>query len=84
MALLLAIESSCDETTVAIVRGSAGQPTSVLASEISSQIALHREHGGVVPNWLPARGSDWWTRQSLLSIHKPQHDPLQEVLLGPR
>lgn len=49
MALLLAIESSCDETAVAIVRGSPGQVTEVLASEISSQIALHREHGGVVP-----------------------------------
>lgn len=49
MALLLAIESSCDETAVAIVRGSVGQATEVLASEISSQIALHREHGGVVP-----------------------------------
>ena len=49
MALLLAIESSCDETAVAIVRGAAGQRTEVLASEISSQIPLHREHGGVVP-----------------------------------
>ncbi len=49
MALLLAIESSCDETAVAIVRGASGQPTEVLASEISSQIELHREHGGVVP-----------------------------------
>ncbi|MEO5712956.1 MAG: tRNA (adenosine(37)-N6)-threonylcarbamoyltransferase complex transferase subunit TsaD [Luteolibacter sp.] len=49
MALLLAIESSCDETAVAIVRGSAGEATEVLASEISSQIELHREHGGVVP-----------------------------------
>lgn len=49
MALLLAIESSCDETAVAIVRGSAGSATEVLASEISSQIELHREHGGVVP-----------------------------------
>ena len=49
VAILLAIESSCDETAVAIVRGSAGQRTLVLASEISSQIALHREHGGVVP-----------------------------------
>ena len=49
VALLLAIESSCDETAVAIVRGSTGQRTEVLASEVSSQIALHREHGGVVP-----------------------------------
>ena len=49
VALLLAIESSCDETAVAIVRGSTGETTRVLASVISSQIALHREHGGVVP-----------------------------------
>ncbi|NJR42029.1 MAG: tRNA (adenosine(37)-N6)-threonylcarbamoyltransferase complex transferase subunit TsaD [Akkermansiaceae bacterium] len=47
--MLLAIESSCDETAVAIVRGAAGERTEVLASEISSQIPLHREHGGVVP-----------------------------------
>jgi N6-L-threonylcarbamoyladenine synthase len=46
---LLAIESSCDETAVAIIRGAPGQPAKVLASEISSQIELHREHGGVVP-----------------------------------
>ena len=49
MAVLLAIESSCDETAVAIVRGAAGESTGVLATEIFSQIALHREHGGVVP-----------------------------------
>ncbi len=49
MALLLAIESSCDETAVAIVRGSPGVQTQVLASEVASQILLHREHGGVVP-----------------------------------
>jgi N6-L-threonylcarbamoyladenine synthase len=47
--LILAIESSCDETAVALVRGVAGARAEVLASEISSQIALHREHGGVVP-----------------------------------
>lgn len=49
MALLLAIESSCDETAVALVRGEPGAAACVLASEIASQIALHREHGGVVP-----------------------------------
>lgn len=49
MALLLAIESSCDETAIAIISGTPGQEARVLASEISSQIELHREHGGVVP-----------------------------------
>ena len=47
--LILAIESSCDETAVAIVRGEVGCAMDVLASEVASQIELHREHGGVVP-----------------------------------
>jgi len=49
---VLAIESSCDETAVAILRhhGDASElPLEVLASEISSQIDIHREFGGVVP-----------------------------------
>ena len=41
---LLALETSCDETSVAVVRQ--GQ---VLANAVSSQIALHAEYGGVVP-----------------------------------
>ena len=45
---ILAIESSCDETAVAILRQHDGQ-VDVLASEISSQIDIHREFGGVVP-----------------------------------
>ena len=47
--LLLAIESSCDETAVAILSGEAGNPAVVLSSEIASQIELHRVYGGVVP-----------------------------------
>lgn len=41
---LLAIETSCDETSVAILRGSA-----ILANIISSQAQLHEKWGGVVP-----------------------------------
>ncbi|WP_018970789.1 tRNA (adenosine(37)-N6)-threonylcarbamoyltransferase complex transferase subunit TsaD [Rubritalea marina] len=47
-ATILAIESSCDETAVAVIRGNA-QRADVLSSEILSQIQIHREHGGVVP-----------------------------------
>ncbi len=43
--MILAIETSCDETAVAVYSTEKG----VLASEISSQIALHRPYGGVVP-----------------------------------
>ena len=43
--LILAIESSCDETAVALVRDG----REVLTDCISSQVALHRIYGGVVP-----------------------------------
>ncbi len=41
---ILAIETSCDETGAAVVRDGR-----VLANVISSQIKLHAEYGGVVP-----------------------------------
>ncbi|MBW4602211.1 MAG: tRNA (adenosine(37)-N6)-threonylcarbamoyltransferase complex transferase subunit TsaD [Calothrix sp. FI2-JRJ7] len=44
MATVLAIETSCDETAVAIVSG-----REVKSSIISSQIPVHRQYGGVVP-----------------------------------
>lgn len=43
--LILAIESSCDETAAAVVKNG----REVLSSVISSQIALHTQFGGVVP-----------------------------------
>lgn len=42
---ILAIESSCDETAAAVVRGG----NEVLASVIYSQVPLHQPYGGVVP-----------------------------------
>src|ERR1700675_331258 len=42
--LLLALETSCDETAVAILRG-----RELAASEIASQVAEHEKFGGVVP-----------------------------------
>ena len=42
---ILAIESSCDETAVAIVEDG----RRILTDCIASQVALHREYGGVVP-----------------------------------
>jgi len=41
---ILAIETSCDETSAAVVRDGR-----VLAGVVSSQIRLHAEYGGVVP-----------------------------------
>ncbi len=58
---LLAIETSCDETSAAVVRDGR-----VLSNVVSSQIKLHAEYGGVVPelatrehlrNWMPVTQS---------------------------
>ena len=43
--LILAIESSCDETAAAVVKNG----RTVLSNIISSQIDLHKLYGGVVP-----------------------------------
>ena len=43
--LLLALESSCDETAAAVVRDG----RLVLSNVIASQISIHAEYGGVVP-----------------------------------
>ena len=45
MSIVLAIETSCDETSVAIVRDG----SEVLSNVVSSQIDLHAAFGGVVP-----------------------------------
>ncbi len=48
---ILGIETSCDETAVAIVDGQ----KNILAQVLNSQIELHKQFGGVVPE-LAARG----------------------------
>lgn len=43
--IVLAIESSCDETAAALVEDG----HKILSSVVASQIAVHRDYGGVVP-----------------------------------
>lgn len=43
--LILAIDTSCDDTSVALLRG-----REVISSELSSQTELHSQFGGVVPD----------------------------------
>jgi N6-L-threonylcarbamoyladenine synthase len=43
--LVLGIETSCDETAAAVVRDG----REIIASVISSQVPLHKQYGGVVP-----------------------------------
>jgi tRNA N6-adenosine threonylcarbamoyltransferase len=51
---VLALETSCDETAVAILRGDDGRVgaphrSHLLASEVASQVAAHERYGGIVP-----------------------------------
>jgi len=47
--IILGIETSCDETAVAIIEeNDKGQP-SILSNIVSSQVDVHKEFGGVVP-----------------------------------
>ena len=62
--LILAIESSCDETAASVVKNG----RTVLSNVISSQIATHTVYGGVVPEiasreHIKAIKSGHWQRQ---------------------
>ena len=48
---ILGIETSCDETAAAVVdsRGNAERPWVLRSSIVASQVEIHREWGGVVP-----------------------------------
>ena len=49
--LILGVETSCDETSAAVVEetGDARRPWALRSNVIASQAAIHREWGGVVP-----------------------------------
>jgi energy-coupling factor transporter ATP-binding protein EcfA2 len=46
---ILGIESSCDETGVALVRSTGSETPRLLAHALHSQIDMHQAYGGVVP-----------------------------------
>jgi N6-L-threonylcarbamoyladenine synthase len=49
--LILGIETSCDETSAAVVEetGDGARPWAIRSNVIASQVPIHREWGGVVP-----------------------------------
>ena len=49
--LVLGIETSCDDTSVALV----DQNGQIAAIKTVSQYEVHSEFGGVIPNWPAAR-----------------------------
>ena len=48
-AIILGIETSCDETAVAIIREKNNGRAEILSNVVSSQVEVHKEFGGVVP-----------------------------------
>ncbi|HEX4534183.1 MAG TPA: tRNA (adenosine(37)-N6)-threonylcarbamoyltransferase complex transferase subunit TsaD [Rhizomicrobium sp.] len=46
---VLGLETSCDETAAAVVRGRAPGPGEILSNIVLSQMEEHRPYGGVVP-----------------------------------
>ena len=46
---ILGLESSCDDTAAAILRGSSNGPAEILSSVVWGQDGLHAAFGGVVP-----------------------------------
>ena len=47
--IILGIETSCDETAVALIRENNNGNPQILSNVISSQVDIHKEFGGVVP-----------------------------------
>ena len=47
--IILGIESSCDETAASIITENEQGITTILSSIVSSQVDVHKEFGGVVP-----------------------------------
>jgi len=75
--LILGIESSCDETAASLItEDNKGNPT-VLSNIISSQIEIHKEFGGVVPE-LAARSHiekiDWIVQKAIEESGKKIHE----------
>jgi len=66
---ILSIESSCDETAIAIVRNG----REVLSNVVSSQIEIHRRFGGVVPEVA--------SRNHILAISNLYKQALEEAKL---
>ena len=66
--LILGIESSCDETAASIITENGQGNTVVLSNIVSSQVEVHKEFGGVVPE-LAARSHvekiDWIVQKAI-------------------
>ena len=68
--VMLAIESSCDETAASVVRGG----REVLSMSVFTQIPIHRKYGGVVPELA--------SRSHVEKVHSVVADALEQANLS--
>ncbi len=76
-ALIMGIETSCDETAVAIIQDDSSGVPKILSNIVSSQFDVHKQFGGVVPD-LAARAHvekiDLIAKEALLKSKKSWED----------
>tara|TARA_B100001173_G_scaffold202602_1_gene174745 strand:+ start:1647 stop:2720 length:1074 start_codon:yes stop_codon:yes gene_type:complete len=75
--LILGIETSCDETAASVITENDQGNPNVLTNIVSSQVEVHKEFGGVVPE-LAARSHlekiDWIVRKAINESGKKIHE----------
>jgi N6-L-threonylcarbamoyladenine synthase len=82
--IILGIETSCDDTGIALIKGSR-QGCRILSNVVSSQIKIHAPYGGIVPN-LAARAHLENIEPCLEKAFKQANQPkidLIAVTIGP-
>ncbi|MFN7210370.1 MAG: tRNA (adenosine(37)-N6)-threonylcarbamoyltransferase complex transferase subunit TsaD, partial [Aggregatilineales bacterium] len=75
MTLILGVETSCDETAVAVVEADGAGRLRARANVVASQVAMHRAYGGVFPEVA--------ARMHVESIHAVAREALQRAEVAP-
>ncbi len=82
--LILGIDTSCDDTSAALL-GLDGGRTDVISSAISSQFEIHKKYGGIVPELASRRHIEmiWPVVEEALGDKKPEDLSAISVCIGP-
>jgi N6-L-threonylcarbamoyladenine synthase len=73
--MILAIESSCDESALALFDPARG----LMGEWVHSQIALHREYGGVVPDLASREHLDRFPALLALAARQPEYAQVTQI-----
>lgn len=79
--LILSIETSCDETAIAVLRSSESG-LEILTNQVSSQVKLHAKWGGVVPNLAAREHVKNFPRLLEMALGEAQISPAQIDLIA--